>query len=1107
MDLTLGAVASQDPLGAGELARDVCGADTEGPGGAPQGLVGRVGPDHAGLDARGLHDLPDRLVVAVQVEGVPDEVEAGISVARTFPVDDPGEPALLAEEDVVRVQVQVYEAVAREPRGVGVRADGLDTRQHRRAALPSLAQRLVRRPGVPADGDRVHHGCSPWALVGGLEGRADALLGGGALGDPIHHGCRRVVERPTGQGLLCRDRPAIDDEDVEVLGDRDAAGPELVEGREQGCVPSGHGPAREPLENDRRAVRRGGEPRALLGLAGLGSGTEIEAQLAEPLSLHGADAGRFICVTSIEYLGRSIRIDSHDRARGGGHLATLGPTVHESPTKLPPALLERYRPGPRLGAGASGVVMRATDLRSHREVVLKVFRPLQHHPSHRERFRREASVLEGLRHPALVEVLEYGELGGALFSVYPYVPGQTLLEELEAEGRLSAPVVYALLEDVLGGLEVVHGGGLVHRDLKPANLLRPVGGGTRILDFGLVRDQAATMGLTGTDEFLGTPAYTSPGQVTGDEPDPRDDLYALGVIAYEALVGRNPFLGADLGVTLHRHLSLEPSPPHRARPEVPRELSNLVLDLLEKDRGDRPADAGEAQRRLAEARAVENAAPPSLARSAGTERLPPQATAPVSPAADGGAVAPAPPSVATPGGRGNLGWILGGVLAGLAGLAGFLATSGTGPAELLPTTATKPPIAVASPFPPDYPNRLREELESAKAWFRRSDGEVLRGDMAPEGPATLLLDGDPLWSQEVLDALPELSRFGVWLQGGGRPEALSGGLRAALGEVDHRYRAEGVVTLLGPALRTRATSPPTLDPDSVAALREAAGFDSPARFGGWFATAMREVVAARAAHDKAKQRYKATPELLRTAVRLPGSVVDFRRAVSEMGGTASTRKAVASFMAEVVPPLRSALVAAGRSLEEEPETRDLLAVTLVFLVQDLYGVLFGPLVSLRPEELLGRQPENPAADLLASSLLLLSHLDLDSPRARGRDVAAARVRALSRRAFEAPARSEAGRRRRDLALVQWMEAGGGRDEVTAVLAGVRDRHTWSRPREEARFLLAFVRRRAGTGPEFGLDPAEVDWLYSRLAARIADYKKNDRRHLFQSGVVLGPSSR
>jgi hypothetical protein len=117
------------------------------------------------------------------------------------------------------------------------------------------------------------------------------------------------------------------------------------------------------------------------------------------------------------------------------------------------------------------------------------------------------------------------------------------------------------------------------------------------------------------------------------------------------------------------------------------------------------------------------------------------------------------------------------------------------------------------------------------------------------------------------------------------------------------------------------------------------------------------------------------------------------------------------------------------------------------------------------------------------------------------------VRFWSRRAFEAPGEDAAGRLRRDLALVLWMETGGDKEEVAAVLDHARDRHVWSRPREEARFLSAFVRRRTGTGPEFGLDEGGVEWLYSRLAARAAEFTKNDRRNLFQSGVTLGPSSR
>ena len=114
-----------------------------------QRVVGDVRPKHARLDAGGLDDVPDRLIVPVEVEREPDQVEAGIAAARALPVDDPGECAVVADEDVVGVQVQVHESVGREPRRVGVGADGLHAVEHRRAASTPGAQRLVHAPTRP----------------------------------------------------------------------------------------------------------------------------------------------------------------------------------------------------------------------------------------------------------------------------------------------------------------------------------------------------------------------------------------------------------------------------------------------------------------------------------------------------------------------------------------------------------------------------------------------------------------------------------------------------------------------------------------------------------------------------------------------------------------------------------------------------------------------------------------------------------------------------------------------------------------------------------------------------------------------------------------------
>ena len=177
----LGLVPLEDALGAVELAGHVIGVVVDLPGRAPQRVVGDVRSKHPPFDAGGLDDVPDRLIVPIEVVGEPDEIEAGIAGARALPVDDPGEGAVVAGEDVVGVQVQVHEPVGREPRRVCVGADGLHAVEHRRTASTPAPQRLVHRPPVHADGERVHDGRTPWAQVRRRQRTGDTGHGGDAL--------------------------------------------------------------------------------------------------------------------------------------------------------------------------------------------------------------------------------------------------------------------------------------------------------------------------------------------------------------------------------------------------------------------------------------------------------------------------------------------------------------------------------------------------------------------------------------------------------------------------------------------------------------------------------------------------------------------------------------------------------------------------------------------------------------------------------------------------------------------------------------------------------------------------------------------------------------
>lgn len=256
-------------------------------------------------------------------------------------------------------------------------------------------------------------------------------------------------------------------------------------------------------------------------------------------------------------------------------------------------LAPRFRALRYLARGSQGVVVLAQQEELGREVVLKLLRTDLGAVDGEagRRFQREAELLRDLRSPHLVSLIDFGLVGETAYMASEYLPGQDLATVLREQGRLSAQEVRTLLHDVLLGLTEAHEAGVVHRDLKPANLLRVPGRGYLVIDFGIaIREQSLTR-LTEEGHFLGTPNYAAPGQVEGRGADPRDDLYSLGVIAYEALTGANPFRRESVHQSLLAHLECSPPPLRERLPLCLPELAQLVDLMLEKERADRPRDA------------------------------------------------------------------------------------------------------------------------------------------------------------------------------------------------------------------------------------------------------------------------------------------------------------------------------------------------------------------------------------------------------------------------------------------------------------------------------------------------------------------------------------
>jgi serine/threonine protein kinase len=207
-----------------------------------------------------------------------------------------------------------------------------------------------------------------------------------------------------------------------------------------------------------------------------------------------------------------------------------------------------------LGRGGMATVFLAEDRKRGGNVAIKVLDPDLAGSVGHERFLREIRIASALTHPGILTVQDSGEAAGLLYYVMPYVEGESLRERLARERQLPIDEAVSIASEVAIALESAHAQGFVHRDIKPDNIML-AGGRALLADFGIARavDQAGTEKLTETGLAVGTPSYMSPEQWTGDLVDGRSDLYSLGCVTFEMLVGEPPFTGPTAQVILARH--------------------------------------------------------------------------------------------------------------------------------------------------------------------------------------------------------------------------------------------------------------------------------------------------------------------------------------------------------------------------------------------------------------------------------------------------------------------------------------------------------------------------------------------------------------------------
>ncbi|WP_336048776.1 serine/threonine-protein kinase [Streptomyces sp. CA2R101] len=273
----------------------------------------------------------------------------------------------------------------------------------------------------------------------------------------------------------------------------------------------------------------------------------------------------------------------------------------------------RYRLLDTIGRGGMGEVWRARDESLGRQVAVKCLKPTgpRHEPSFlqvlRERFRREARVAAALQHRGITVVHDFGEDEGTLFIVMELLSGRNLSQLLDDNRRQPLPVpdLVEIAEQVTAALAYTHEEDVVHRDLKPANIVRTADGTVKICDFGIARlghDIGFTARLTGTGIAMGSPHYMSPEQIGAHGVDHRSDLYSLGCVLYEIATGVPPFDLGDAWAVLVGHRDQAPKPPRTLRPDLPEAYERIILELLAKDPDDRPRDADDLGKRLADAR-------------------------------------------------------------------------------------------------------------------------------------------------------------------------------------------------------------------------------------------------------------------------------------------------------------------------------------------------------------------------------------------------------------------------------------------------------------------------------------------------------------------------
>lgn len=249
-----------------------------------------------------------------------------------------------------------------------------------------------------------------------------------------------------------------------------------------------------------------------------------------------------------------------------------------------------YRILQKIGGGANGVVYRAFDPKNQRELALKIL-PNNFLMTHerRARFLRETKAISVLNHPAIAELLHAGEYDRCYYLAMEYVSGETFSQVITSHPHgVPMPMFFDLMMPILEGIALAHSHGIAHRDIKPENLRLAANGQPKVLDFGLAK--FIHKGTSSSDSFqtmkgmvLGSAGYMSPEQANGEQLDSRTDIFSLGILMYELLTGKNPFISNNVFTTITKVLTATPISVELLRPQVPASLGDVIFQCLVKD--------------------------------------------------------------------------------------------------------------------------------------------------------------------------------------------------------------------------------------------------------------------------------------------------------------------------------------------------------------------------------------------------------------------------------------------------------------------------------------------------------------------------------------------